>query len=211
MNERYKIKGEQEMLTREYGIHFGVPINHKVRDYNTGYSHLNVPNFPHIFLGKEVSLYQPINIAGDTKQMKLGNSLDNVMVMIGHGISKANDEWVFVGSNKSVYETTKAYEQFAENTETPHLDLIIACYTARNLNPVDQNQATIPFKQGIKIPYIVSGSNTIVKTNDGKSLYVPGEGAIMTVFSLWGGKLEWSNIRQHDRPDHFPEWAKNPV
>ncbi len=195
----------ESKILQEFGIHLGAPVP---KFQGELLPFLYIPLEPHVFLASQLTLFQPINTPEAVKAVRMGDTLNNVMVMMAHGLTVTNSErsWVFLGTGKSVYKTVKAYESFARNYDSPFVDVVIACYTDRALRPASSTRETVPF-EAVSFPYLVSGSSTVLRVNNNSPQFKPGVGALLEVESLWGGFFEWIRKRYPVRPKNIPGWA----
>src|SRR3989344_3385652 len=174
-----------EKLREESGIRLGVPV------YSQNFSGIRIPNNPHVFLCKEITLYRPFGYG----KLKLGDPLKNIFAILGHGLSvKDERRWVFAGTSKPVDQTVRTYESFAEANNLPQLDIVIACLTSRPTTVPDAQGQHIPFEKG-NYAYIVSGSVVHVLNDEVPAHLVQGQGAIMAVKSYWSDPLIWKRDR----------------
>ncbi len=91
-------------------VKLGIPLNEE--------KVIIVPDSPHIFIADQIHVKDRSHPEGAT--------LNNVTLLIAHGIRDAKDTWRFK-EGQSVVDTVKAYNEYAKKENLPNLEFIIAC------------------------------------------------------------------------------------
>lgn len=200
---REKILVEPLGLNR-YGIRRGFPSeNVDVLNPNT---HLlrAVPNNPHVVYADSFEL------VGRNTSVK--HKIGGGMVMIGHGFVDHNGIWRSQGTDKTIIETVKAYEDYAKAADEPPLDVLFICNDdSIRLATRQTNKLTTVSFEWRDIPYIYPRGTATAKG----VLFIPGSGINNLVIEAdsWNWIGLWQEHRNslirsgRNRP--IPSWAKN--
>lgn len=74
---------------------------------------------PHVLIADKL-------VVNDKKNAEHGKILENVVVMMGHGVRDENDNWKFVGGRK-VSETVSGYNKYADKQGLPGVEFLAVC------------------------------------------------------------------------------------
>jgi len=138
-----------------------------------------------------------------------GIELENVLVMLGHGLVTGlhEENWVFRGTRKPISATVEAYEQFAQNTGNPPLDVIIACNDGPRYTRVTFGRRDIPYLYPTGSVHLISAIGKSTRT------LIPGRGAVLLAKAdKWINLDRWNGYRlSHQKIGSFPDWTIQPV
>lgn len=210
------MKNNPEIISElsSWEIKLGVPVEDIYLARRGPYSHITVPENPHVFHCQTLSLREH-----GTEII----SIDSAMVMIGHGVAMdaTNENWRFLGTGKKVSATVSAYEHTAQQVGWPPLDALLIC--RHNLRPGQTSGAKLIF-ESTGIPYIF-GDDTVhisrsARIDDKTSgIYRPSKGVELLVaetgkwdrinLDLW--QKYWMHRLYVEDVRNIPTWAINPV
>lgn len=219
MKERnYREVNEREVLDR-WGIKLG---KHALSaDTNKQYENMvPIPSNPHIFFTDNLTLVS-LRKEGTVE-------LKEVMVMLTHGdIFGKKHEWRISGTNKSVTQTVKAYNEVARDMSWPSVDVVLVCRGVSVSQVQKELERGSDFKMrtskpsgvfGTKIPFVASSAPQIYPGSSGVEIggvWEKGKGGIFIAATA----IEWqgTEARQRYWQDHgeersqmdIPDWAKN--
>lgn len=179
-----------------------------------------IPSSPHIFFTNNLTLVSM------RKEGKV--ELKEVMVMLAHGdIFGKKHEWRVIGTNKSVTQTVKAYNEVARDMSWSSVDVVLVCrgisliQMQRKLKE-EANIKTRTSKTGgvfnIKMPFVSSLPPQIYPGPSGVEVggvWEKGKGVLWVSASAieWQGIEAWQKYWQDRRGErsrmHIPDWAKN--
>lgn len=199
------LPGDIESELWSFNIRLGVPLENS--DSRNDESYIDVPSSPHIFYTQKLQLRE--------NQENLF-TIEDAMVIMAHGYGDGIDNWRFVGINRTVNDTVKAYEEAARRFLLPHLDAVLVC---RNFQELQSEKVRVLSEQR-EIPYVWPESLvTIIRSEYPAGIFRPGEGVELVIANnrKWYGVERWlthwntlgRQTYRARRGDAIPEWAKN--
>lgn len=221
MEYRPSYELERELFDK-VGLKLGYPAlpPEKAQAYQSfGFEIIDMPYSPHVFYTPALSLETWQKQRRET--ISTLATLENVMVIIGHGQAfRQNGEevWRFLGTQKSIEETVRKYQEFAKEHALPPIDVVLACRGEERNPPLTPPPSTIEVRKA-PAPIRVSKGHTYpyIFPND----FVGASGVVVNglvtsvrgITEGWQGLKEWQSYWERNQsrsPESIPQWAKEP-